>query len=139
MVPVQEPNRPPLPVVADLMEVARNISVPPDQRVPFLAFETENLIELPVLPISAIETAYYLRMRMRDKAGVLAEVAHVLATCNISIEALLQKEAPSSEPFVSVVIFTHRVREANMMQALTQIEALADIDGKVARIRIEQL
>ncbi len=54
-------------VVADLVDVARMLTADPDNRVPHLAFQAESLSDLPILPISEIETAYYLRLRVADE------------------------------------------------------------------------
>ena len=126
-------------VVADVVDVVRVLTADPENRVPHLAFQPDQLADLPILPMAEIETAYYLRMDVSDRAGVLADVTRILADMNISIEALLQKEAADDVTTVPVIILTHRIREGQMTDAISRIEALDSIQGKVTRIRLESL
>ena len=126
-------------VVADLVDVVRTLTVDPNQRVPHLAFQPDSLVDLPILPIEDVETSYYLRMHALDKPGVLADVTRILADLGISIEAILQKELQAGEETVPVIILTQRVKEKNMNDAITRIEKLGAIKGKVMRIRLEHL
>ncbi|MFC0336597.1 homoserine dehydrogenase [Kushneria avicenniae] len=127
-------------VVADLLDVARDMATHHDYRTPYLAFSgiVEGDESLPILPMENIVTAYYLRLQAVDRPGVLARVATILAEQGVSIEALIQKEATEGE-LVPIIITTHRTREAGMNEAIRQLEALADIAGPVTRIRIEHL
>jgi homoserine dehydrogenase len=126
-------------VVADLMDVARLSSASAEQRVPYLAFQPNSVADLPILPISEINSAYYLRLRANDKPGVLAGVTKILADKNISIDAMLQKEPEDNETEADIVILTHITLEANMDAAIGQIEALPSIVGKLVKIRMEEL
>lgn len=126
-------------VVADLVDVVRTLTVDPNQRVPHLAFQPDSLVDLPILPIEDVETSYYLRMHALDKPGVLADVTRILADLGISIEAILQKELQAGEETVPVIILTQRVKEKNMNDAISRIEKLGAIKGKVMRIRLEHL
>ncbi|HWU82037.1 MAG TPA: homoserine dehydrogenase, partial [Methylophilaceae bacterium] len=126
-------------VVADLIDVARLASASAEQRVPYLGFQPDQMADLPILPIGEIDSAYYLRMRMLDKPGVLADVTKILGDRNISIDAMMQKEPEENETEADIVILTHVTKEKNMDAAIGAIEALAAIDGKVTRIRMEEL
>lgn len=126
-------------VVADLMDVARLANASAQQRVPYLAFQPGSVADLPILPISEVETAYYLRLRASDKPGVLAGVTKILADRNISIDAMLQKEPDDNETEADIVILTHVTVEKNMDAAIAAIEALPATVGKVTRIRMEEL
>jgi len=126
-------------VVADVIDVVRVLTADPENRVPHLAFQPDQLVDVPILPVADIETAYYLRMEVTDKPGVLADVTRILADQEVSIEALVQKEAAEDVVTVPVIILTHRIREAQMNEAISQIEKLASIHGKVTRIRLESL
>jgi len=84
-------------VVADLVDVARTLTVDPGNRVPHLAFQPDAMADLPILPISEIESAYYLRLRVADEPGVLADVTRILADARISIDAVLQREPAEGE------------------------------------------
>lgn len=118
-------------VVADIIDIARGIEVEA------LAFTELNDVQ--VLPIEEVETSYYLRMQANDKAGVLAEVASILSNKGINIEAIIQKEPKEGETLVPVIMLTHKVQEKVMNEAITEIEALADIQDSVTRIRVEHL
>ncbi|MDY6993444.1 MAG: homoserine dehydrogenase [Pseudomonadota bacterium] len=123
-------------IVADLVDVVRTLTTDPGNRVPHLAFQV--LAPLPILPIEAIETSYYLRMTALDKLGVLAQVAGILSEQGISIEAITQKEVQGAE-HVSIVLLTHKVKEQQVNQAIKAIEALEGITSQVMRIRLETL
>ena len=118
-------------VVADIIDIARGIEVEP------LAFNT--LENTKVLPIEEVETCYYLRMQAQDKAGVLANIATILSKKGINIEAIIQKEPKEGETLVPMIMLTHKVLEKTMNEAIAEIEALAEINGGVTRIRVEHL
>ncbi|OUD14636.1 homoserine dehydrogenase [Thioflexithrix psekupsensis] len=126
-------------VVADLVDVVRTLTTDPENRVPHLAFQPDSISEIPILPIESVQTAYYLRMMALDRVGVLAQVATILGQCGISIEALIQKEPVGGADKVPVVMLTHSVQEAQLNQAISQIEALEGISGSVIRIRMDTL
>ena len=126
-------------VVADLVDVVRTLTADPNNRVPHLAFQPDQLVDLPILPIDEVETSYYLRLHALDRPGVLAEVTRILADLGISIESILQKEPQAGEDTVPVIILTQRVKEKNMNEAIARIEKLSSIKAKVARIRLEHL
>ncbi|MEZ0231278.1 MAG: homoserine dehydrogenase [Methylophilaceae bacterium] len=126
-------------VVADLVDVSRAQLIDAAQRVPMLAFQSSELTTLAILPISEINSAYYLRLRALDKPGVLAEVTKVLADRAISIDAMMQKEPAEGEDAADIIILTHITIEKNMDAAIAEIEALSAISGKVTRLRMEEL
>jgi len=126
-------------VVADLVDVVRTLTTDPDHRVPHLAFQPDALSDLAMLSIEDAETAYYLRMQAEDRPGVLAEVATILGDAGISIEAVVQPQPPQGATLAKLIMLSHPVRERQMNIALSQIEALDSISGKVTRIRVEQL
>jgi homoserine dehydrogenase len=126
-------------VVADLVDVTRLITADPEHRVPHLAFQPDQLSDTPILPIGAVETSYYLRMRVLDKPGVLARITRILADSRISIDAMVQKEPGEGEKRVDIVMLTHRAIERNVNAAMARIEKLPTVLGKVTRIRLEEL
>jgi homoserine dehydrogenase len=126
-------------VVADLVDVTRLITADPGHRVPHLAFQPDRLSDARVLPIGEVETAYYLRMRVLDRPGVLADITRILAKGAISIDAMVQKEPAQGEKQVDIVLLTHRALEKNVAAALKRIEKLKTVVGKVTRIRCEEL
>jgi homoserine dehydrogenase len=126
-------------VVADLVDVTRLITADPEHRVPHLAFQPDQLSDVPILPIGEVETSYYLRMRVLDKPGVLARITRILADSRISIDAMVQKEPGEGEKRVDIVMLTHRALEKNVNAAMARIERLPSVVGKVTRIRLEEL
>ncbi len=126
-------------VVADLVDVTRTHTVDAHQRVPHLAFQPDRLVDLPILPIGEISSAYYLRLRAVDKPGVLADVTRILGDREISIDAMIQKEPQEGEDQADIIILTHVTVEKNMDDAIAAIEALPAISGKVTRLRMEEL
>ena len=126
-------------VVADLVDIARALTIDPEHRVPYLAFHHDRLQALPIQPIDAVETAFYLRLTALDRPGVLADVTRILADQQISIEAILQKEPAPGESHVAVILLTHKVRERALRDAIARIEALPSIDGRVVSLRLDHL
>ncbi len=126
-------------VVADLVDVARMLTADPEHRVPNLAFQPDRLSDVPILPMGEVETSYYLRLRVADKAGVLADITRILADQDISIEALVQKEPHAGEQHVDIIMLTHLTREKKIDTAIQRIEDLPVVSGKITRIRMETL
>ena len=127
-------------VVADLVDVVRTMTTDPGNRVPHLAFQPDAMrSDLPVLPMSEVVAACYLRLQAEDRAGVMADVTRILTEFDISIEAIQQQEPAAGEHSVPIVLLTQRVKESSMDQALRRIEALDSVQGPVTRIRVETL
>ncbi|HMV52205.1 MAG TPA: homoserine dehydrogenase [Rhodocyclaceae bacterium] len=126
-------------VVADLVDITRMHTADPEHRVPHLAFQPDRLADLPILPMDEVETAYYLRMRVADKPGVLADVTRILADLNISIDAMVQKEPSEGEDQTDIILLTHLTLEKHINSAIGRIESLETVTGKVTRIRMEEL
>ncbi|MBX9959760.1 MAG: homoserine dehydrogenase [Burkholderiaceae bacterium] len=130
-------------VVADLVDIARLHTADPLNRVPHLAFQPNALSSLPVLPIEEVVTSYYLRLRVADQAGVLAQVTGILAGAGISIDAVLQREADEvggeGSQQTDVIILTHDAREGTLNGAMAQLQALPTVLAPIVRIRKEEL
>jgi homoserine dehydrogenase len=126
-------------VVADLVDVVRVLTTDPENRVPHLAFQPGELSDLSILPMSEIESAYYLRLRVIDEPGVMAQIAGILGEAGISIEAIQQKEPQQRGGELSLILLTRRVIEGEVMKAIDRIEALDSVTGKVVFIRVEHL
>jgi len=126
-------------VIADLVDVTRLHTADPHHRVPHLAFQPDQLSDTPILPMDEVRTAYYLRLRVFDRPGVLADITRILADSNISIDAMVQKEPAEGEEQVSIILLTHLTIEKNVNAAIARIEALDAVAGKVMRIRLEEL
>ena len=126
-------------VVADLVDVTRLLTADPDHRVPHLAFQPDQLASTRILAMEEVTTSYYLRMRVADRPGVLADITRILADLSISIDAMVQKEPGEGEDQVDIIMLTHQAREAQVNAAIAKIEALPVVTGKVTRIRLEEL
>ena len=126
-------------VVADVLDVTRVLTSDPGNRVPHLAFQPDEIADIPVLAMEEVETAYYLRIAALDQPGVMAEIAGILGAEGISIEAIKQKEPEEGETHVPLIMLSHRVREGRMNRAIARIEALNTVKGEVMRIRMETL
>ncbi|MDK9705292.1 MAG: homoserine dehydrogenase [Sulfuritalea sp.] len=126
-------------VIADLVDVTRMHTADPEHRVPHLAFQPDALEDTPILPLSEVETSYYLRLRVEDKPGVLADITRILADQQISTAAMIQREPGEGEDQTDIIMLTHITREKNVDAAIAKIEALPVVKKKVIRLRMEEL
>ena len=126
-------------VVADLVDVVRALTTDPNNRVPHLAFQPDELADIPIVTMDAVDTAYYLRLTAEDRPGVMGRIASILGEHGISIEAIHQKEPEEGETQIPLVMLTHKVNEGRMNRAIAEIEALQTVQGAVVRIRMESL
>jgi homoserine dehydrogenase len=126
-------------VIADLVDVTRMHTADPQNRVPHLAFQPNAMADLKILPMDEVQTSYYLRLRVQDKPGVLADITRILADEQISIDAVIQKEPAEGEEQTDLIMLTHLTREKRINAAIAKIEALKVVAGKVNRIRMEGL
>jgi homoserine dehydrogenase len=128
-------------VVADLVDVTRLHTADPEHRVPHLAFQQDSLANTPILPIEEVTSSYYLRLRVADVTGVLANITRILADKVISIDALLQKESEhvngEDKGETDIILLTHETVEKEINAAITQIEALSTVVSKVTKLRME--
>tara|TARA_Y100001936_G_C16086239_1_gene681963 strand:- start:1409 stop:2728 length:1320 start_codon:yes stop_codon:yes gene_type:complete len=126
-------------VVADLIDITRMHTSDQRNRVPYLAFQPDLLLDTPILSMDEVETSYYLRLNVLDRPGVLAEITRILAELGISIGAMVQKEPNEDEDHVSIIVLTHLSIERNINMAITKIESLSSVIGRIIRIRLEEL
>ena len=126
-------------VIADLVDITRLATADPEHRVPYLAFQPNEMSDTPILPMSEITTSYYLRICVADKLGVMADITRILADSAISIDAMLQKEPADGETQTDIIILTHQTQEKHVDRAIAAIEALSTVVAKVTRIRLEEL
>ena len=124
-------------VIADLVDVARSLNVSSAHRVPHLGFQSDQKIALPVVPIAQVISAYYLRLRVKDQPGVLADITRVLAQAKISIDAFFQREPQEGDHETDVVLITHTCVEKEMRAAIQAIEALSTVIAPVVMLRLE--
>lgn len=124
-------------VVADLVDVTRLQTADPEHRVPYLAFQPDALDDTPILPIEEIRSSYYLRLRVQDRPGVLADIARILADVGISIGSMFQE--PHGDTEADIIFLTHEAREGDIDSALQRIGVLAFVHSDVTRLRMEHL
>ncbi|MDE2309906.1 MAG: homoserine dehydrogenase, partial [Betaproteobacteria bacterium] len=126
-------------VIADLVDVTRMHTADPENRVPHLAFQPNAMADLKILPMDEVQTSYYLRLRVQDKPGVLADITRILADEQISIDAVVQKEPDEGEDQTDLIMLTHQTREKRINAAIARIEKLPVVTGRVTRLRLEEL
>jgi homoserine dehydrogenase len=126
-------------IVADLVDLARDMGAGQTCRVPPLGFAREDLRDLPIVPMAQVQTPWYLRMQVEDKPGVLSAVASIFSEQGISIEALIQKAPAEGQTRVQLIVLTNKAAQGLVDRAVAAIEALDSIAGKVTRIRVEGL
>ena len=120
-------------VVADIVQVARDIVDGVRRQPPLDLDETVH-----VLPMSELETRYYLRLKVADRPGVLAQIATVLGDCGVSIDSVVQKQADEQERSAELVLTTHRARESSMQEAMRQLLDLEVVREIGNMLRLEE-
>jgi homoserine dehydrogenase len=127
-------------VVADIIDIARGVRVPPFGR------PVANLTPYRQAAIQTHRGGYYLRLKVRDRPGAFAAIARRMADAEISLESIVQRNRPpganprhGSELLQPVTIITHATTEAAVRKALRDIEAEGEIFGRPQMIRIEEL
>ena len=126
-------------VVSDIIDISRKKLSESNNSVPLLSYQRNELQNKKILDINEIESRYYLRIRVTNKPGVLADITKIFGSKSISIESILQKEDLVNDENVPIVLVTHEVVEKNIIEALKDIEKLEVVKGKIIKIRIEEL
>ncbi len=124
-------------VVADLVDVTRLQAADPEHRVPHLAFQPDAMEDIPILPIAEVQSSYYLRLRVEDRPGVLADLARILSEAGISIGSMFQEPHGTSE--ADIIFLSHAAREGDVNTALERIQNLPFVRSDVTRLRVESL
>jgi homoserine dehydrogenase len=123
-------------VIADIIDISRNIKNSSTNRVPIFSFVDE--IDVKIKPVEEIVTNYYLRIMAVDKPGVLSKISGILAKQEISIEAVIQK-GRGEKDLVPIVMTTHEAKEKSIQKAIEEISSLDIVGGKPILYRIERL
>jgi homoserine dehydrogenase len=123
-------------VVADLMDVGRNLLGAHRGRVAPLGYPLAQQRRVPLKPMDDLVSEYYLRFMVADRPGVLATISGILGAHDISIASVIQKER-EHRASVPIVIRTHHAQERNLRRALRAIDRLAVVRAKSTVIRIE--
>ena len=126
-------------VIADLVDITRLATADPDHHVPHLAFQPDAMNDTPILPMAQVQTAFYLRLRVADQAGVLSRITTILAEHEISIDAVLQRESAEGESQTDLIILTHDTLEGRMSEALAKMQALTTVLAPIVKLRKEEL
>jgi homoserine dehydrogenase len=126
-------------VIADLVDLARDISVGQRPQVPALGVQPESLRELPILPMEKVRSPWYLRMEAEDRPGVMSAIAGILGDRDISIEALIQKAPVGGATRVPIIVLTNTTAQGNVDSAVEALQALGTISRDIIGIRVETL
>jgi len=126
-------------VIADLVDITRLHTADHGHRVPYLAFQPGALADTPVLDMDQVVTSFYLRLVVADRAGVLAQITSLLASHDISIDAVLQRESAEGEKQTDLIILTHSTTEGRMNGALQKMQSLTSVLAPIVRLRKEEL
>ena len=122
-------------VVADVVDIARNIMTNALERVPCLSYLPEHFADRRITPLEELRCPYYFRMTAMDKPGVLSTIAGILGKHSISIESVIQQGRDHAES-VPLVIQTHEAGEEAVQKAIAEIDALDIVTDKTVKIRI---
>jgi len=118
-------------VIADIIDIVRG------NNLPMLGYKRGLEDGLKLLSPDEITTNYYLRMGVDDRSGVLASITRELERFDISIESMLQKPH-NNDNRVKLLFTTHKCKEAKIKEAISALENLDCVHGKIAMIRIEK-
>lgn len=124
-------------VIADLVDVARTIGSGPENRVPHLSFQPDQMASLSIVPIDDVVSGYYLRLRVKDQPGVLADITRALADAQISIDAFFQREPDEGDDETDVILITHSCVERQVRKAIKVIESLPTVLSEAVVLRME--
>ncbi|MDB4040495.1 homoserine dehydrogenase [Methylophilaceae bacterium] len=126
-------------VVADIVDLARNLESNNTTTIPILGFIKSEIKEKKILSIEDITSEFYLRLSMKNESGVLAKITQVFAQHSISIDAMVQKEIQEDDEIVDIILVTTNIIEKEVNNIINEIEALPENNNKVVKLRIEQL
>jgi homoserine dehydrogenase len=122
-------------VVADVVDIARNILIGAANRVPCLSYLPEHITARPITPLKDLRFPYYFRITAVDKPGVLSTIAGILGRHDISLESVIQKSR-RQKGAVPIIMRTHEAGEAAVQDALAEIDELEVCTAKTVKIRI---
>ncbi len=119
-------------VVADLLDIATR------RGAPGFAVPASALIERPRSPMARHSGAFYVRLMVVDRPGVVADITAAFRDESVSMEQMLQRGRAPGEA-VPLVLTTHDTEEAAMVRALDRIKALDTVLEPPRMIRVENL
>ncbi len=122
-------------VVADIMDIARNIKHKSPLRIPLMSFPFNYVKKRHIKDVNSLETDYYLRFSVEDSAGVLSKISGILGENGISIKSVVQLN--KGDNWVPLIVLTHKSRELDIQNALEAIHKLDVVKSKTLLIRID--
>ena len=125
-------------VVADIIEIARDILSGSKLRVPPQSFQNIEIKTIPILNIESIDSEYFLRFSVLDNPGVLSRISGILGQHSIGIQSVIQKGRCNEGRGVPLIMMTHRANEKNIQLALREIDELEVVCEKPNFIRVEK-
>ena len=117
-------------VVSDVIYAATH------SEIKYSTFKNNATAESDVKFISDFTSAYYIRLAVSDKVGVLAKLSGIFAKYGISIVEIAQKGKPDSDAMVPLIVITHKTKENSIKNAVAKINA-SDLAEVKAVIRVE--
>jgi homoserine dehydrogenase len=123
-------------VISDAVDIARNLIAGTTRRVPALSFQRDHVQDIKIMPMNEIVTHYYFRFEALDRPGVLSKISGILGHHDIGIQSMQQK-GRKTDGSVPVVMVSHQAREADVQDAITEINDLDVVGQKTVLIRIE--
>ncbi|MGD8901696.1 MAG: homoserine dehydrogenase [Desulfobacterales bacterium] len=123
-------------VISDAVDIARNLMAGTTRRIPALSVQREHIQNTRIMPMDEIVTHYYFRFAALDRPGVLSAISGILGRYHISIQSMQQKGRKTNGS-VPVVMVSHRAKEADVQQALAEIDQLDVVSQPTMLIRIE--
>jgi homoserine dehydrogenase len=125
-------------VVADLIEISREIQRGSAGAVAPLSYLPHHLVPKPLVGLDELAGRFYLRFTAADEPGVLARIAGALGDQGVGIESVVQKGGQDSKAAVPIIVLTHRADEAALVRALAQVDELKDVKAPTVVVRIEE-
>jgi homoserine dehydrogenase len=123
-------------VISDAVDIARNLMAKTTRRVPALSFQRDQVQDIKIMPMNDIVTHYYFRFLALDRPGVLSKISGILGSHDISIQSMQQK-GRKTDGSVPVVMVSHQAKEADVQEAMAEINNLDVVGEKTVLIRIE--
>ena len=124
-------------VSADIVAIARAMASNGQPQINALGVPVENLMDMTLSNIADVSSAWYLRLEVEDKPGVMASITQRLSEHGIGIESLIQKPESAKLSRVPVIILTDEASTQSVVEAVAAIEALATVEGPVTSLRVE--
>lgn len=126
-------------VVADILDVARQIGTAAVNRIPNSGYVAGLTNTAKLLTADQFKCEYYLRLAVKDESGTLAKVTSVLAEASVNIEAVVQHEPAGGAACATLALITDTVGESKLNSAIKVLETLDIVEGDVTRMRVAHL